>query len=82
MVYAVTMRPAEPLERAHLILTRHSSSEPDFDGLAVSFKPVIDGLVEAGVLANDKSGNIGQPEYRWFKAPMKMGFITVEVREL
>lgn len=70
------------LERAKLTLTRHSSSEPDFDGLVASFKHVIDGLVEAGVIANDKTSNIGQPNYVWVKAKPKQGFITVKVEEV
>ena len=35
----------QPLEKAHLRLTRFSSIEPDPDGLVISFKHVIDGLV-------------------------------------
>lgn len=53
------------LNRAVLTLTRHSSVEPDFDGLVSSFKHVIDGLVVYGVLTSDKSSVIGQPKYFW-----------------
>lgn len=67
------------LAKAKVTLTRHSSREPDFDGLVASFKPVIDGLVIAGVLVNDKTDNIGQPEYRWEKTARAKGFITVKV---
>lgn len=68
-----------PLEKAHLRLTRFSSIEPDFDGLVISFKHVIDGLVRAGVLANDKISNIGQPEYFWQKTKANHGKIKIEV---
>jgi hypothetical protein len=74
--------PAAPLKRARLTLTRLSSSEPDFDGLVSGFKFVVDGLVLAGVLANDKASNIGQPQYRWEKAPPKGGRIRIRVEEL
>lgn len=74
--------PPKPLEKAKLTLIRHSSSEPDSDGLVISFKPVIDALVKAGVLVNDKRGNIGMPEYDWRQAPPKKGFITIKIEEL
>lgn len=68
-----------PLEKANLTLIRHSSSRPDPDGLVSGFKAVIDGLVVAGVLKNDKFKNIGMPNYMWQPAAPKKGFITVLV---
>lgn len=67
------------MEKAKLILTRFSSTSPDPDGLVSGFKHVVDGLVEAGVLKNDKISNIGMPEYRWEKCAPKKGKIRVEV---
>jgi Holliday junction resolvase RusA-like endonuclease len=75
-------KPKAPLERARLTLTRYSSSEPDYDGLVSSFKPVIDGLIRCGVLKDDKYSNIGRSEYRWQKAPAKQGKIQVIVEEV
>lgn len=69
----------KPLKTATLILTRHSSREPDFDGLVSSFKHIIDGLVEGGLLADDKSSNIGQPTYKWVKCGTKKGHIEVQI---
>ncbi len=74
-------KPTLPLQKARLVLTRHSASEPDFDGLVSGFKHTIDGLVKAGVLINDKPTNIS-PTYRWQKAPSGKGFITVAVEEI
>lgn len=71
--------PETPFKRAKLTLTRHSSQEPDFDGLVSGFKHVIDGLIEAGVIENDKRENIGVPEYRWQKTGRGAGFIEVKV---
>lgn len=74
--------PQKPLEKAKVILTRHtsiSSSQMDADNLAISFKPIMDGLVEAGVLIDDNMDVIGQPEVRMEKAPPKKGFVTVEI---
>lgn len=76
------LRPPTPLEQAELMLTRLSSTEPDFDGLVSSFKNVIDGLVEHGVLANDKAKNIGQPEYKWEYAPRNKGKMKIKVTEV
>jgi hypothetical protein len=72
-------RPPTPLEKAKLTLTRFSSVSPDPDGLVSGFKHVIDGLREAGVLANDRYSNIGMPDYRWEKAKQKQGKIKVTV---
>lgn len=74
--------PEESLKRAKLTLTRCSAIEPDFDGLVSSFKHVLDGLVEAQVIENDKPSVIGQPAYRWEKAPPKHGKIKVRIEEL
>lgn len=73
--------PLKPLEVARLTLTRFSSNEPDPDGLVSSFKHVIDGLVEACVLKNDKISNIGMPDYRWVKCRRGQGSIQVIVEE-
>ena len=69
----------KPLAKAKLTLVRCSSSEPDFDGLVSSFKHVIDGLVSAGVIINDKTSTIGQPTYLWEKTKRGMGHIKVTV---
>ena len=73
-------KPAEPLQRSAIHLIRYSSVEPDPDNLAASFKPVIDGLREAGVIVNDRSENV-ELRFSWRKAPQNMGMIRVEVRE-
>ena len=75
-------KPERPLTKAKLTLTRHSSIRPDYDGLVSGFKHVIDGLIEAGVIENDRDENVGIPEYRWEKAAQRNGFITVRVEEV
>ncbi|MES2355593.1 MAG: hypothetical protein V4568_14585 [Pseudomonadota bacterium] len=75
-------KPVEPLKKARLVLIRHSSVEPDYDGLVSGFKAVIDGLRKYGVLANDKMQNIGRPEYLWVSTTPKMGKITVKVESI
>ena len=75
-------RPTAPLAKARLVLTRHSATQPDPDGLCSTFKHVIDGLIDAKVIENDKYINIGMPHYRWEKSPRGKGFIKIEVKEI
>lgn len=72
-------KPPQPLTSAALTLTRMSSVEPDFDNLVAGFKPIIDGLRQAGVLSDDKRVNVGRPDYRWEYAPPKAGRVRVRV---
>ena len=82
VLYCVSKhRPSKPLKKAKLHLIRFSTMSPDFDGLVSSFKHVIDGLVNARVLEDDKFSNIGQPTYEWKKAKPKEGKIWVEIKE-
>jgi hypothetical protein len=74
--------PRMPLKKAKLTLTRFSASPMDPDNLAISFKSVVDSLVECGVLANDQLENIGMPDYRWEKAERKKGSIRIRVEEV
>ena len=72
--------PQTPLRMARMVIYRYSSQAPDCDGLVSGFKHVIDGLVSAGILEDDKWVNtFGMPDYRWRKAPVKKGKIRVEV---
>lgn len=75
-------RPERALNKAKLVLTRHSSREPDYDGLVSTFKNCVDALKIAGVISDDKVSVIGQPEYHWAHAEMKHGFVTIEVYEV
>ena len=75
-------KPPQPLNRAVLTLIRASSAEPDTDGLISGFKHIVDGLVECGVLANDRPSNIGIPDYRWEKCAPKRGHVRIKIEEL
>ncbi len=75
------LQPAAPFKKAKLTLIRCSSNCPDSDGLVSSFKHVVDGLVEAGVLVNDKFENIGMPDYQWEKCSPNKGKIRIVVAE-
>lgn len=73
-------KPPSPLKKAKISLTRHSSREPDFDGLVSTFKHVLDGLKNAKIIVDDKMSVIGQPNYKWECAPRNKGKITVHVQ--
>ena len=60
MLEADQLKPASPLNRAKLSLTRHSHRMLDYDGLVGSMKPVVDALVECGFLRDDSWGVTGQ----------------------
>lgn len=74
-------KPTQPMLSASIELIRHSSTQPDFDNLVSSFKWILDGLIDAGVIVSDKPSVIGQPVYQWEKAAPKKGFIEVRVSD-
>jgi Holliday junction resolvase RusA-like endonuclease len=75
------IKPRAPLHQARLLLTRYSSVQPDPDNLVASFKAVIDGLRQGGVIANDRAENV-RVETKWQKAPSRMGKISIYVEEI
>lgn len=74
--------PKKPIESYHLKCTRMGSRYLDFDGLAASFKPAIDGLVEAGVLLDDGWKNTGPWELWQMLVPRAKSLIKIEVTEV
>jgi len=81
-IYLNDTQPEVPLEKAKITCIRHSSGDPDFDGLVGSYKNCIDALVECGIIANDKPKNIGQPTYVAMKAPPSKGRIEIIIEEI
>lgn len=74
--------PVMPLEKVKCTFIRGTCREPDFDNLVASMKPVRDGLVEAGVVVNDKTENMPDAKYVWQKAPRGHSFTRVLVEEI
>jgi hypothetical protein len=62
-----------------VLLTRLSSTEPDFDGLVSGFKVILDSLIKCGVLEDDNPKVIGHPTYAWEKCKKGEGRIRIEV---
>jgi len=75
-------KPPKPLKKAKLILKRVSTTAPDYDGLVSSFKHVVDGLIDAEIIEDDRMENIGMPEFIWTKGKRNKGFIEVTVIEV
>lgn len=65
--------PLSPLKKAHIRLIRHSHRTLDFDGLVGSFKPVVDSLVSAGVILDDRWSVLGKWEVDQVFRPKKEG---------
>lgn len=85
MIWAETceLKPASPLKRARLSLVRHSHRMLDFDGLVGSFKPVVDALVTAGVLLDDRWSVTGRWQCDQKFRPKKDGpLLEILVEEL
>jgi hypothetical protein len=70
-------RPSEPLENARITLTRFSSGKTDPEALQASFKPIVDGLVQGGIIRLDALE--GSVEYFHERAPLGKGSIRVKV---
>lgn len=84
IVYLVAsqFRPKKPFPKVALTLTRFSTREPDRDGLAGSFKYVVDGLVKAGIIVDDKPSIVVECGYFWQQAKQKEQRIEVIVKPL
>lgn len=56
MIYfkVVKYLPPTPLIKCKICIVRHSERMLDYDGLVGSMKPVVDALVSAGVIIDDK----------------------------
>ncbi len=76
------LKPSEPLTSARVTITRCSSKCPDFDGLVSAGKPLIDGLVQAGVLSDDSMRVIGAPTYLHEPAAQRKGRIKIKVEAI
>ena len=72
--------PEKPLDRVEMLCERHSTREPDYDNLVASFKPIRDGLVEMGLLIDDKPTILVKCEHRWVKASRGAGKVRILLR--
>lgn len=78
-------RPPAPLKCAYVVCRRYGVRACDPDALPGSFKPLLDGLVEARILAGDRAENfaMGAPGYRFHRVAHRADQrITIEVVEI
>ena len=74
--------PGKPLDYAMVTMVRHSTRRPDRDNLWASWKPVLDGLVQCGVLIDDDDDHVDFHGGGWEPAKRKQQRVTIEVREV
>ena len=74
----VGLAPPKPWPWVRVVFTRHSSVEPDYDGLVHGFKPLRDALVKYGFVVDDKNMNM-EAVYKWEKAPRGLGHVTLDI---
>lgn len=81
--YVRGKEPPEPLTRVKLSLVRCNYRTLDYDGCVASMKPVVDGLVEAGVLQNDTWKITGKWDVDQEFRPKELGgMIRIRVEEV
>ncbi len=75
--------PPTPLKRARITIVRHFWRSLDYDGLVGSMKPIVDALVDAGVIVDDSYQVTGPWVVTQEFRPKKEGpLLTVRVEEL
>ena len=67
-------KPKEPIKKAKVTLTRHSSRVHAMDSLVMSFVGIVDGLLEYRVIDRDST-----IEYKTMVCSKKYGRINIEV---
>lgn len=76
-------KPEKPLSQYQITFTRHTIHPLDIDNLVASFKPVLDSLVRAGVIEDDKWCTTENLKYRQEKAGSRAKQrVTVEVESI
>lgn len=80
--YACTgKKPKKPLTKCTIHIERHSNIFLDADNFVASFKPIIDGIVHAGILEDDSWKITGPISHNQIHRPKKEGPLSVIVIE-
>lgn len=79
---AHSRRPAYPLRKAKVTITRCSSRPTDFDNRVIAAKPILDGLIDAKVLINDTDEVIVERHYPYEKAKERRGCVKIRIEEV
>lgn len=77
------LRIEKPIEKAQIKIIRHSSRALDYDGCVASMKPVVDALVEYGILLDDRWSVTGKWDVdQAFRKAKDGSFIELEIMEV
>ena len=79
ILFSEKQKPEKPLEKVKIYFERHSSKQPDFDNLVGSFKPILDALVENGIIIDDAMKHMEVQNYKWIKCCPKKGHIVIRI---
>lgn len=77
---AVPFAPLIPLSKAEIECIRYTSHSMDYDNLVASFKAIIDGLMDAGIIVDDNQGVLVKRTYTHEKIRNKYKHVKVTVR--
>jgi len=66
-------QPSAPLKKAKLKIVRHFWRTLDYDGLVGSMKPIVDALVDCGIIEDDNWNVLGQWDVSQEFRPKKDG---------
>ncbi len=77
---AVPFAPMVPLEKAEIECIRYTSHSMDYDNLVASFKALIDGLKDAGIIIDDNQGVLVRRTYTHEKIKNEFKHVKMTVR--
>lgn len=81
-VSAKSRRPPSPLKKVKLWVTRCSSVRTDFGNRVGAAKPILDGLVDAGIIDDDNDDVIIEQHYLHENVAKGKGKMRVRVEEI
>ena len=82
MLLLLDKRPREPWPCVAIEYTWHSSRRTDLDNITAACKPILDGIVHAGVIADDSPHIVVRIDARWKKSPRKEAHVRVSVMRI
>ena len=68
-----------PWSPVWIVVTRLSERPMDFDNRVAAAKPLVDSLVDAGIIPDDTDDVIVDRAYRWERAPRGQGRTRIEI---
>lgn len=72
----------KPFQACRITFVRASASPADLDGIVASMKPLLDGIVDAGIILGDGPGCVMDIKAEWHDAPKKKGYVKIIVEPM